>query len=191
MIEIIPPNHFKQISWKNGQGTTTELAINAGGTIDDFDWRLSIASVIEDGVFSNFSGYLRQLILIKGNGIELNHNNTSLDKLTKLLDSATFDGGNQTIGTLYDGPIKDFNIMTKDNRYTAKIETMVEKGDIVLKQEPLCFIYCLDKGAKLTTEDGLINQTINPKHLIKITNNSNNITLTGDKVIVIYLREKI
>lgn len=191
MIEIIPPNHFKQISWKNGQGTTTELAINAGGTIDDFDWRLSIASVIEDGVFSNFSGYLRQLILIEGNGIELNHNNTSHDKLTKLLDSATFDGGYQTIGTLYNGPIKDFNIMTKENRYTAKIQTMVETGDIVLKQGSLCFIYCLNEGAKLTTEDGLINQTINPKHLIKITNNSNNITLTGDKVIVIYLREKI
>jgi len=55
MLTIISPQQFKQIPWKNGKGTTTELAISDGGTLDHFAWRLSIASVVEDGEFSDFS----------------------------------------------------------------------------------------------------------------------------------------
>ena len=52
MINIIAPKQFKTVAWKNGLGETTELAINRGGTLNSFDWRLSMASVVEDGVFS-------------------------------------------------------------------------------------------------------------------------------------------
>jgi len=107
MIKFISPQSFKQIPWKNGKGITTELAISDGGTLDSFDWRISIASVVEDGPFSNFSGYLRNLILIQGKGIRLNHDNHTTDVLGSILDLATFDGSSQTIGTLINGPIKD------------------------------------------------------------------------------------
>ena len=53
MINIITPEQFNTIPWKNGKGQTTELAISENGSIDDFDWRLSIASVVEDGAFSS------------------------------------------------------------------------------------------------------------------------------------------
>jgi environmental stress-induced protein Ves len=68
MLTILSPETFKTIPWKNGLGHTTELAINSGGNLGKFDWRLSIASVVNDGEFSNFSGYQRHLVLIKGEG---------------------------------------------------------------------------------------------------------------------------
>jgi len=61
LITIISPQQFKKTPWKNGKGETTELAISEGGTLENFDWRLSIASVTEDGAFSYFTGYCRNL----------------------------------------------------------------------------------------------------------------------------------
>jgi hypothetical protein len=113
MINIISADTFKQVPWKNGLGFTTELAINDGGTLDNFDWRLSIATVSNDGAFSNFKGYRRNLVLISGQGITLDHQNGQLDNLNKLLDIAQFDGGFRTLGKLHGPAITDFNIMTK------------------------------------------------------------------------------
>ena len=72
---IITPEQFTLVPWKNGLGYTTELAINDGGTLEKFDWRLSIASVTADGAFSSFAGYQRNLVLIEGSGLTLDHQN--------------------------------------------------------------------------------------------------------------------
>jgi environmental stress-induced protein Ves len=106
-LNITKPDEFTLVPWKNGLGHTTELAINEGGNLDHFDWRLSIASVITNGEFSNFSGYQRNLVLIEGNGLTLDHQNGESDKLTTLLDIASFDGSYRTLGSLNEGSIKD------------------------------------------------------------------------------------
>lgn len=91
MFKIISPDQYQIIAWKIGKGVTTELAINSGGTLNNFDWRLSIASVVGNGAFSHFSGYHRQLILLRGKLIQ--------------------------------GPIQDFNVMTKQNVFKADVKT--------------------------------------------------------------------
>ena len=89
-MKIIPPEQFKKIPWKNGKGITTELAINNGGTLNDFEWRISIASVDVDGEFSDFTGYLRNLILVAGNGIDLQYDSGKVDRLNNILSFVTF-----------------------------------------------------------------------------------------------------
>ena len=84
MHKIISPDQFKTIAWKNGQGETTELAISPGGTLADFDWRLSMASVVSDGAFSDFTGYDRQLILLNGHGIKLAHDDKQTDAADRI-----------------------------------------------------------------------------------------------------------
>jgi len=145
MLTILSPETFKTIPWKNGSGHTTELAINSGGNLDNFDWRLSIASVVNDGDFSNFSGYQRNLVLIEGKGLILDHRNGDIDKLTNLLDIAHFDGGSKTYGSLVNGGIKDFNIMTKQNSYTAEVNCYVKQhsANISLLTNRLIFAYSL------------------------------------------------
>ena len=127
MLTIFPPETFKTIPWKNGLGHTTELAINSGGNLDSFDWRLSIASVGNDGDFSNFSGYQRHLVLIEGEGLILDHRNGDVDELKNLLDVARFDGGSKTCGRLFNGPIKDFNIMTNNDSFTAEVNCYIKR----------------------------------------------------------------
>ena len=145
MLTILPPETFKTIPWKNGLGHTTELAINSGGNLDDFDWRLSIASVVNDGDFSNFSGYQRHLVLIEGEGLILDHHNGDVDELANLLDVAHFDGGSKTCGRLVNGAIKDFNIMTNNNSFAAEVNCYVEQysTNISLLPNRLFFVYSL------------------------------------------------
>lgn len=145
MIEVIEPSQFTIIPWKNGQGTTTELAINAAGNLDDFDWRLSIATVTSDGLFSDFSGYDRNLVLIEGNGISLQHDDKHVDILRERLDIASFSGSSKTYGRLASGAIKDFNIMTKSNKIIPNVHCYHEQQKVVVRltQTQICFAYSL------------------------------------------------
>ena len=145
MLTILSPETFKTTPWKNGLGHTTELAINSGGNLDNFNWRLSIASVVNDGDFSNFSGYQRNLVLIEGEGLILDHRNGDIDELTNLLDIAHFDGGSKTHGSLVNGGIKDFNIMTNENSFTAEVNCYVKQhsANFALITNKLIFAYSL------------------------------------------------
>lgn len=190
MIKVIPPAQFKTVPWKNGQGETIEMAINNGGTLDDFDWRLSMASVVEDGVFSNFSGYTRNLILIDGDGINLQHNDNKIDRLTRLLDISTFDGGDKTVGNLHSNEITDFNIITRTARFTTKVACYPQAKNQALGSGQLCFIYSLFKDALLTINGEQKIMTLPAQHLMQITNLPENYgTLTGDHLIVVYLND--
>ena len=188
MFDIIQPTHFKTVPWKNGKGETVEMAINPGGTLDNFDWRLSMASVVENGVFSNFTGYTRNLILIDGDGINLQHNDNKIDRLSSLLDFATFDGGNKTVGNLHSNEITDFNVITRTESFNTQVSCHKLAKRHPLEKSDLCFIYSLFDSAEVILDS--TKETINlpAQHLMKFTDlTSNQANLTGQHLIVIYL----
>jgi environmental stress-induced protein Ves len=188
MLKIIPATDFKQVPWKNGKGVTTELAINDGGTLTDFIWRLSIASVVENGVFSNFSGYQRNLVLIEGQGIMLCHDNNHTDKLSKHLDFATFDGGSETVGTLPDQAIKDFNIITKDEQCLTKVSTFIEHTAVTLAQG-LYFVFSLAGDVEVVQTDNQKTLSLTKGDLLQIADEQN-IEISGEQLIVVNLQLK-
>jgi environmental stress-induced protein Ves len=119
---ITPPSEYKNLRWKNGKGTTTELA-REDDESGEFRWRLSIAQVSENGLFSDFGGYHRSLLLLDGAGITLYHENVGQDELLCQFDIAHFDGKGPTRAELHDGPIVDFNVMTRQGACRAKVYT--------------------------------------------------------------------
>ena len=196
MLKIIPPQSFKLIPWKNGKGTTTELAISKGGTLEDFDWRLSIAEVVEDGEFSDFSGYLRNLILIEGNGIDLQHSGDQIesgfitDSLSALLSFATFDGGSRTLGILHDGPIKDLNLMTRADKYDCNVETWLSQQTRQLDLKALNFVFSLSGETHLSTIDHTIDTSFPTHHLACIEGSEGRpVSVSGKDLVFISLNE--
>lgn len=188
MIEVISPTQFKTVPWKNGKGETIEMAINHGASLDNFDWRLSMASVVEDGVFSNFAGYTRNLILIDGNGINLQHNDNKIDRLTRRLDIATFDGGNKTVGNLHSNEITDFNVITRTSTFDTKVSCQQGTESQLLDKSDLCFIYSLSSDSKLTINDSPDVIILPAQHLMKITDlPANYAVITGEQLIIVYL----
>lgn len=188
MIEIIQPRQFRTVPWKNGKGETIEMVINPGGSLDNFDWRLSMASVVEDGIFSNFTGYTRNLILIDGEGINLQHNDNVIDRLSQRLDNATFDGGNKTLGNLHNNKITDFNVITRTSAFNTKVNCQKHAQNYLLETSDLCFIYSLFDNAELTTMSSQEVIHLPAQHLMKISDlPSNYARLTGKHLIIVTL----
>ncbi|HLZ68164.1 MAG TPA: HutD family protein [Aliidongia sp.] len=109
-VTQLPAATYRVMPWRNGLGTTTEIAIEPGAG-DRFRWRVSIADVPSSGPFSNFPGYDRLIAVVSGAGMRL-----AVDKrATVLLDQASapygFPGDAPTECTLVGGPIRDFNLI--------------------------------------------------------------------------------
>ena len=69
MIRHLTPADYRQMPWANGRGVTVEmLRVEVDGALK---WRLSRASVVEDGDFSVFPGIERNLTVISGPGFDL------------------------------------------------------------------------------------------------------------------------
>lgn len=111
--------------WKNGGGTTTEIFVapeNAGLSGQPFDWRVSIADVAGDGPFSPFPGYDRHIMAIEGRGMMLEGGPQGPIGLTRPFVPRTFSGDWTISSRLVSGPVRDFNLMVRRDRYESRLE---------------------------------------------------------------------
>lgn len=70
--EIPTEEHLHINALKNGGGITTEIIVHpANASMADFDWRMSMADVAQDGPFSIFPGIDRTLCILEGAGMSL------------------------------------------------------------------------------------------------------------------------
>lgn len=193
MLNIISKEKFKSIPWKNGKGSTLELAINPNGSLNDFEWRLSIAKVEEDGAFSDFTGYTRNLVLIDGEGIVLHHHEKHIDHLNKKLEFSTFDGANMTIAKLTAGTITDFNLMTRTTDFNGTVKTYSGTHEVVLDRTQICFIYGLSKNLEIESNDFDNIEILPVGDLMQITNEPAfekvEINVSGENFIVVYINK--
>lgn len=128
---VIRARDLVRVPWKNGGGTTAELAaFPEGANFDNFEWRISMADVASDGPFSPFPGIDRTLVVLEGSGIELDVAGT-LHRLNPLSPSLSFSGDEITVGRLLSGPIRDLNVMTRRGRFAHAVR-IVQAGAVPL-----------------------------------------------------------
>jgi environmental stress-induced protein Ves len=117
MTTLIPFAGLSPVSWKNGGGSTTQVAIfppDAG--FDDFDWRISLATIASDGPFSQFPGVDRTLVLVEGNGVTLDIDGEDRVIINDDEPMIAFHGESTVVAKLNRGPTTDFNVMTRSER---------------------------------------------------------------------------
>ena len=124
-VRVIDASQHRTMPWKNGLGTTTEIAIDPPGVnlAGRFRWRLSIALVQSSGPFSAFPGYERTIMVIEGRGMELAVGSNSPRRLDRPFEPFLFSGDAPAECRLIDGPIRDFNLMV--NRSVLRSRTEV------------------------------------------------------------------
>jgi uncharacterized protein len=113
------------LPWKNGRGTTRELALwPCGASFErgDFDWRISAAAVAENGPFSPFPGLERVLVLTEGAGLWLEHGGASPRVHVERLAPYRFAGEWPTSAELCGGPVEDFNVLCRRGKARAEVE---------------------------------------------------------------------
>jgi len=120
----LKPSDGRRMPWKNGRGTTLELAVDPpGATLETgFRWRISSAEVAASGPFSAFPGLNRWLLLVEGAGFDIDFGAHGRVELTEPLAPIRFPGGWPATATLVDGPCVDFNVMVDPRFSGARVE---------------------------------------------------------------------
>lgn len=156
MIRLIERSDFKISLWKNGKGTTRQIAIypeNSSVEKNDFFWRLSQAEVQNSNSFSLFPECERQLTVLSGAGLLLNN-------LPLTPEQVHIFSGEQIIECeLIDNqPVIDLGIIYKKNLVQAQFKILEIKDSVKLELiGPTHFFYllsgtqCLIEQSKLTT----------------------------------------
>ena len=152
---VIRSDDLVRVPWKNGGGTTAEVAsFPEGSGFDTFGWRISMADVATDGPFSVFPGIDRTLIVVEGDGIEVD-----VEGIAYRLDAASpklsFSGDDMTTGRLLSGPIRDLNIMTRRGQFRHRTR-FVRSGVALLAEETTsAFLIALDGPFDITLDSAI------------------------------------
>ncbi len=144
-MQIIRRSEFVTTPWKNGGGITHEaLRMPSGG--EPFRWRVSVAELGSSGPFSDFSGYRRAMVLLRGGGLRLHFADGSAPVLDEVGDLVQFDGAMQTHCELLAGACTDLNLIL--SRAVPGNDVRVERlvGPLCMKPLPqnvlLVFAIC-------------------------------------------------
>ncbi|RXN69540.1 HutD family protein [Providencia rettgeri] len=121
MIQILTTQDYRNMPWKNGQGSTLEVARSHGEGLDDFDWRVSIADVKTAGPFSHFMGRQRIIGVLEGDGLILHVDNNAPVAL-KSKSFFAFYGESDVHAELINDPIRDFNLIYNPEKYAARLQ---------------------------------------------------------------------
>ncbi|MEH3117530.1 MAG: HutD family protein [Methylorubrum populi] len=104
----------RRMPWKNGGGTSIEIAVHPPGSdLAHFDWRLSMATVTDDGPFSIFDEVDRTLCLLEGASLDLEIAGQEHHRLTPDSPPLSFPADAVATARLENGAISDLNVMTR------------------------------------------------------------------------------
>ncbi len=125
MIRHLSAADFRPMPWANGKGVTVEMA-RADGS-EGMLWRLSRASVVENGPFSIFPGVERNLTVLTGPGFDLVGEGVHL--AARPMQPVAFAGDVAVRAEGVSAPSDDFNVMTARAlpRPQVRVLTVVER----------------------------------------------------------------
>lgn len=133
---LLDPATARAMPWKNGGGSTVELAISpVGADLEDFAWRISTAQVAVDGAFSSFPGIDRSLAVLAGNGVCLQRADGQREMLLSGGAIAVFGGEEAISAQLLDGPITDLNLMTRRGVWKHELQLLEWQGEQALQND--------------------------------------------------------
>jgi environmental stress-induced protein Ves len=153
-MQIVRQSQFRASPWKNGGGITHEaLRVPERGA---FRWRLSIAYIDASGPFSDFAGYARTMVLLRGGGVALKLSDGTHRIMRAVGDLAQFDGALGVECALLNGPCVDLNLMTSNAMGLREVRVERLRGSLpysVRKDESLV-VFPLDAPLQIHTGGG-------------------------------------
>lgn len=159
MLRIIRSADYPTRPWKNGGGTTRDIVVSPpAASLDDFDFRLSLAQVDRDGPFSRFDGVDRTLVLLSG-AMTLHEQQRRIDLVRN--EPVAFEGECAIEATLAGGSTLDFNVMTRRGRarHTVRRESFGERATVTPTHASTIILFALDSGLSVDGESLDVHDT--------------------------------
>lgn len=148
--------------WRNGGGTTREIAISPhGALLTAFDWRISMAVISGISPFSVFPGVDRILTVIGGT-LDLAIDGRAAITLSAGAPPCRFAGEDICVGTALTQTVTDLNVMTRRAAFCAAVrhcqtETLQLAAEIsvLFATEPCEAVLCAQHW-RLAMHDALL-----------------------------------
>ena len=113
-FRLIRASDITPVPWKNGGGTTRQIAIfPEDASLDTFVWRVSAADVGQAGPFSLFPGIDRFIVVTHGESMVLADAADQSRRGLRRGEPFAFAGEAVLSAELPTGPIRDFNLMVR------------------------------------------------------------------------------
>ena len=133
---IIRRSDCLSVPWKNGMGTTQEIAVQPSEShTDHFLWRVSVAEVNSAAPFSSFPGIDRHIVLLEGGGFIMTLDDDRKHALDTPFVPFAFAGESAVAVTLVDGATRDFNLMVRRAEAWGDVVVMAEPGTYRLEPD--------------------------------------------------------
>lgn len=151
-MHIVRQSEFKASPWKNGGGITHEALREPEGA-DEFRWRVSVAHIDAGGPFSNFAGYARTMVLLRGGGVLLQLSDGSRRMMRAAGDMAQFDGALGVDCELLNGPCVDLNLMVSKSMGAAhaRVERLQDPRSVQLREGESMLVFPIDGPVAIQT----------------------------------------
>lgn len=104
MITLLDPVSYRRTPWKNGGGTTVDIAFSGES------WRFGRTPIVEPGPFSDYSGYDRVQALVAGSGLVLETPQGEID-VRQPFRPVRFAGETPIVSRLEAGPVEVVNLI--------------------------------------------------------------------------------
>jgi environmental stress-induced protein Ves len=153
-MHIVRQSQFKAAPWKNGGGITHEaVRVPERGT---FRWRVSIAHIDAAGPFSDFAGYARTMVLLRGAGVALRLTDGTQRIMRAPGDLAQFDGALGVECELMNGPCVDLNLMTSNAMGLREVRVERLRGSLsyAARKDESLVVFPIDAPLQIHPSDG-------------------------------------
>lgn len=164
-----PP--YRRVPWKNGLGTTLEIATDAAVPGGPWSWRLSLADVPSRAPFSMFPGIDRHLAVLDGAGmtierveqraVEAAHTPIAIPREGRAFE---FAGEESCIGEPIGPDVRDANLMLDRRRWRGSLEILRTASEysvatdadltLVFAAQGICFLPSETKDESLILSEG-------------------------------------
>jgi len=158
MITLLEPAHYRRTTWKNGGGTTIDIADN--GDV----WRFGRTPIVAPGPFSDYAGFDRAQVLVAGRGLVLETPEGEID-VRLPLKPVRFAGETPIRSRLEAGPVEVVNLIGA--RSAVRIALQVLMRDVAQTVAPGTHIVYAATGAAALEVDGE-GYRLAPDHALRV-----------------------
>ena len=152
-LGIVRSGDRDPVPWKNGQGSTREIARRLLGVRGPhFVWRLSVSDIERDADFQTFPGVERSAVLIHGDGLTVDVGGAQHP--LRPFEPFRFDAAGEAHARLTHGPASILNVLTVTNRMSADVKVVDLSTERALSIAGTTLVVLLSGEAEVYAADG-------------------------------------
>ena len=151
MSRHLSATNYRTMPWANGLGKTVEL-IRRHTCEGKLLWRLSMATVNQDGPFSILTDVERNLTVLTGNGFDLIEDESGVQHSAALLTPVAFSGSIPVTARNVAAPCKDFNVMTSRDLPKPQVWVEHQRSEPKIIKGPQLALFAISPSTVNTVE---------------------------------------